>query len=136
MTACYNEGIFISISIPSAIFWLLFYRSNVVNSIFLDISLLLDLSRAFVSFWSSAQLLITVLVSIIFIIVVNLRLTQLKGNAKLSLPVHFYLCLSTIFNGALTYLRCITIISDLGKESVIYNMISPTINSIIYCWRN
>lgn len=57
VAACYNEGIFISISIPSAIFWLLFYKSNVMNSIFLDISLLLDLSHTFVSFWSSAQLL-------------------------------------------------------------------------------
>ncbi|XP_020825521.1 olfactory receptor 5AR1-like [Phascolarctos cinereus] len=148
--ACYVAGVVNSVTLTTSTFLLDFCNSNIINSFFCDIPPLLALSCsdthvcellvfAFGGFIQMSSLCIIV-VSYMFIIIAILRIQSTEGKRKAFSTCASHLTAVSLFYGTIIfmYLRPTSSYS-LNQDrvvSVLYTVIIPMLNPIIYSLRN
>ncbi|XP_036595717.1 olfactory receptor 1019-like [Trichosurus vulpecula] len=147
---CYVAGVINSVTLTTSTFLLDFCDSNIINSFFCDIPPLLALSCsdthvcellvfAFGGFIQMSSLCI-IMVSYMFIIIAILRIRSTEGKRKAFSTCASHLTAVSLFYGTIIfmYLRPTSSYS-LNQDrvvSVLYTVIIPMLNPIIYSLRN
>ncbi|XP_072483414.1 olfactory receptor 5AR1-like [Notamacropus eugenii] len=150
VTACYVAGVVNSVTLTTSTFLLDFCDSNMINSFFCDIPPLLALSCSdthvcellvfVVGGFIQMSSLCIIVVSYMFIIIAILRIRSTEGKRKAFSTCASHLTAVSLFYGTIIfmYLRPTSSYS-LNQDrvvSVLYTVIIPMLNPIIYSLRN